>query len=180
VLGAHASYDLIEKAKAAGAVGIVAGGLSDADLKRILKYDLGVAITGSEEIGLTVIVTEGFGALTIARKTFELLKSLEGRKVSINGATQIRAGVMRPEILVPLEENRGKEFTADKFQSGLEVGSLIRIIRQPGFGRLGTVSGLPPELVALESEAKVRVLKVKFDDGKEAVVPRANVEMIES
>ena len=50
----------------------------------------------------------------------------------------------------------------------------------PHFGALGTVSELPPELQVLESEAKVRVLKVRFDSGEEVMLPRANVEMIET
>jgi hypothetical protein len=50
----------------------------------------------------------------------------------------------------------------------------------PYFGQLGTVAALPPELQILETEAKVRVLKVRFDSGEEALLPRANVEMIES
>ena len=39
---------------------------------------------------------------------------------------------------------------------------------------------LPPELVALETEAKVRVLEVDFGNGSRAMLPRANVEMIET
>jgi hypothetical protein len=178
VLGAHASHDTILKARDQGAVGVIAGGISDADLKRILGYDLGVAITGSEDIGITVVVTEGFGELAIAQKTFQLLGELDGKKVSINGATQIRAGVMRPEILVPLPENRGKAEGADVFSGGLQAGMIIRLIREPHFGELGTVTDLPAELHVLESGAKVRVLKVKLENGEEDTVPRANVEMI--
>ena len=45
-------------------------------------------------------------------------------------------------------------------------------------GRIGRVSSLPTELQVVES-ARVRVLEVEFEDGEKAVVPRANVEMIE-
>ena len=38
----------------------------------------------------------------MAEQTFALLKAREGMKTSINGATQIRAGVVRPEILIPI------------------------------------------------------------------------------
>jgi len=41
------------------------------------------------------------------------------------------------------------------------------------------VTGLPPELRTLETEASVRVLTVRFDGGAEVTMPRANVEMIE-
>ncbi len=44
---------------------------------------------------------------------------------------------------------------------------------------IGTVTGLPSELTVLESESKARVLEVEFEDGRKAIVPRANVEMIE-
>lgn len=177
VVGAQATYELIMKAREKGAVGIVAGGISDADLRRILGYDLGVAITGSEDLGITVIVTEGFGRLGIAKRTFDLFKQMEGRKASINGATQIRAGVLRPEIIVPHTDRSFER--GDVMARGLEPGMVIRVIRSPYFGRLGKVTELPPELAPLETEAKVRVLKVKLDDGSEVTVPRANVEMIE-
>jgi hypothetical protein len=179
VVGTQATHALIREARKQGAAAIVAGGIADEDLRKLLGYDLGVAITGHEDLGLTVITTEGFGALTIAHKTFELLSRLNGKKASVNGATQIRAGVLRPEIIVPLEESRGKEDAPNLFQGGLDLGMIIRVIREPYFGRLGKVTELPSELLPLETEAKVRVLKVKFDDGDEVLVPRANVEMIE-
>jgi len=53
------------------------------------------------------------------------------------------------------------------------------VIREPHFGRIGEVVDLPAELMALESEAHVRVLVVEFaDDRARAMVPRANVELI--
>jgi hypothetical protein len=85
---------------------------------------------------------------------------------------------MRPEIIIP---ETGAGFTAPghDHSTGLEIGSLLRVIRQPYFGRIGKVVDLPPELKALESEAKVRVLTVEFaDDSSQAIVPRANVELI--
>ena len=97
---------------------------------------------------------------------------------SVSGATQIRAGVMRPEILIPRAPSAGAT-GEEPHATGLEVGSLLRVIRQPHFGRIGNVVELPPELRPLESEAKVRVLVVEFaDDHTRAVVPRANVELI--
>ncbi|MDI6894362.1 MAG: hypothetical protein QME70_07100 [Bacillota bacterium] len=92
----------LRRAVEVGARGVVAGGIIDRDLIGFLGHDIGVAITGHEDIPITVIVTEGFGQMTMAHRTFELLQSLGGRMASINGATQIRAGVMRPEIVVPV------------------------------------------------------------------------------
>jgi hypothetical protein len=116
--------------------------------------------------------------MNMAHGTFDLLVSREGMVASINGATQIRAGVIRPEVVIPVgAEIRSK--SPDRELGALDIGSPIRVIRAPYFGRLGRVTSLPPELQLLETEAKVRILEVEFGDGLRAVVPRANVELIE-
>lgn len=169
----------IRRAIAVKATGILAGGLHDKDLKDFLGYDLGVAITGNEDKGITLIVTEGFGKIRMADATFNLLKRCEGMECSINGATQIRAGVIRPEVVIP---RRDRTPTAEEQAQGtgnMVVGSPVRVIREPYFGRLGRVVALPPELRRIETETMVRVLEVEFEDGTRAIVPRANVELIE-
>ena len=180
--GSHVTTQVLRHAIQQGAKAVVVGGFDDHDLREFLGYDLGVAITGSEEKGITLIVTEGFGEIPMAERTFELLRSCEGRKVSVTGATQIRAGVLRPEIIAPrlLDFAGASERPSGAEPQGLAVGSLIRVIRQPYFGKLGRVIALPPELVALETEAKVRILEVDFGNGARTILPRANVEMIES
>ncbi len=169
----------IRKGLEVGVAALVAGGIDDQDLKEFLGYDLGVAITGSEQVGLTLIITEGFGEIAMALRSFNLLKANEGKEASVNGATQIRAGVMRPEIVVPIPEAivEGKGITLDP--GYLEIGTPVRIIRDPYFGLIGTVSRLPSEPTVLASGSKARVLEVNLDGGKAVVVPRANVELIE-
>jgi hypothetical protein len=177
--GSHVQWDGLQKAIDVGASGIVVGGFDDPDLKRLLGKDLGVAITGHEDLATALILTEGFGEIAMAHGTFDLLKSREGLKASVNGATQIRAGVIRPEIVVPLEGDAASLVEGAHATTGLEIDSLIRVIREPYFGSLGKVIDLPNELQKMESESMVRVLKVQFEDGSEALLPRANVEMIE-
>jgi len=178
--GSRVDRATIDKARELGIRAIVVGGLDDQDLRAILGYDLGVAITGHEQLGVTVVVTEGFGTMSMATRTFDLLRRFEGKKVSVNGATQIRAGVMRPEIVIPLTSASLSERAAEEEPKGLGLGSPIRVIRMPHFGRLGEVIALPHELQPLETEAKVRVLRVRFQEGEEATLPRANVEAIET
>jgi len=98
---------------------------------------------------------------------------------SINGATQIRAGVIRPEIIIPLDDDiKIKEEKAELF--GMDKGTEVRVIRAPYFGMLGEVTELPHELQRLESGSLARVAKVKlYETKKEVLLPRANLEMIE-
>ena len=176
--GSLLTIEAIDKAKRLGAKAIVAGGFSSQDLRRLLGYDLGVAITGGETIGITLILTEGFGQIAMAHRTFDLLAKNEGKKASCSGATQIRAGVIRPEIIIAQEDVTAPT-EIEHEPRGLEIGSIVRVIREPYFGKLGRVTSLPAELAVLETEAKVRVLEVEFDDGSRVLLPRANVEMIE-
>ncbi|MFA4028915.1 MAG: hypothetical protein GDYSWBUE_001380 [Candidatus Fervidibacterota bacterium] len=180
VCGAVARYEFLMAAQEVGAVGVVTGGILDSDLARLLGYEIGVAITGQEEVGFTLIVTEGFGVMPMARRTFELLCSLSGMEASISGVTQIRAGVIRPEIIVPMRSNETTPPKPSKVAMGiLEVGSRVRIIREPFFGKLATVVELPPEPRLIETGSRVRVLKARLDDGTIVTIPRANVELIE-
>ncbi len=180
VVGAYVQHDVIEKAKKVGVKGIIAGGFDDEDLKKLLGYDLGVAITGSEDIGVTIVLTEGFGQIPMAQKTFGLLKSRSGAKTSLNGATQIRAGVVRPEIIIPFTGKAAGESLDKPVDRGMEVGDPVRVIRVPYFGKIGKIKSLPFSPQTIETEAHVRVLEVEFPDGATAVVPRTNVEMIEA
>jgi hypothetical protein len=178
--GSLAVADTFKRVKEVGAKGIVVGGFHDKDLKALLGKDLGVAITGTEQLGFTLVVTEGFGKITMAKKTFDLLSSKAGKKASMSGATQIRAGVIRPEVIIAETELQDQKDTKENWERGaLKIGDPVRIIREPHFGTLGNVSGLPNELQAVETESKVRVLEVEFPGGKKAVIPRANVEIIE-
>lgn len=177
--GRHASLDTIKKAIKVGVNAIVVGGIHDKDLRQLLGYDIGVAVTGTEQIGLTLIVTEGFGQIPMASYTFKLLKSREGEKASVSGATQIRAGVMRPEIIVAGAPKNMDVKRKDEMRSWMEIGDKVRIIREPFFGKIGKVTQLPPEPTEIDTESKVRILEVELDDGSRVRVPRANVEIFE-
>lgn len=178
--GARMTGKAVRKAIDIGVSAVISGGMDDQDLKEILGYDLGVAITGSERIGITLIITEGFGEIAMAERTFKLLSSREGDEAAVNGATQIRAGVMRPEIVIPLSEQEKQAEAEPVHGSGmLEIGTPVRVIRDPYFGSIGSVAALPSELFKLGSESKARVLEVEFEGGKKVTVPRANVELIE-
>lgn len=177
--GRHAGMATIKKAIEKGVNAIVAGGIDDRDLRELLGYDIGVAVTGTERIGITLIITEGFGTIPMAKYTFELLASRNGEKASVSGATQIRAGVLRPEIIIPGMPKHISTVKREQGRGWIEPGDPIRIIREPYFGIIGTVKSLPPELTVIGSESKARVLEVQLESGEVIVVPRANIEVLE-
>jgi len=176
--GSLVTLDAINKSVEVGVSCIVVGGIRHEDLTSFTKEEVGVAITGQEELGVVLIITEGFGKMTMSQATFDLLKSFEGYDAAVNGETQIRAGVLRPEIIIP-HDNVAEAGSGEELSSGMVSGTPVRIIRQPYFGAIGEVVRLPVELHQVESESRVRVLDVKLSDDTIVTVPRANVEIIE-
>jgi hypothetical protein len=175
--GSFLNFEAFEKAKKIGITGIVVGGFNYNSLSKILGYNLGVAITGSEELGISLMITEGFGEISMADRTFEIFKQFNGRMAVINGSTQIRAGVIRPEVIIPHEDDEKIELLTEN-DLIISEGSMVRVIRDPYFGKVGSVIELPAQLNKLESETEVRIAKVKFTDEQIEIIPRANLEMI--
>ena len=178
--GSFVSLEAYKKAISVGAAAVVAGGFNYNDLQDVLGYVLGVAITGSEDLGTSLILTEGYGRIPMGNRSFELLQQHNGKFTSVNGSTQIRAGVIRPEIVIPLtvEDAKGSKSEKDT-ASGISAGSMVRVIRAPYFGDIGTVVSLPSKLQQMESETMVRVAEVEIG-GETLVIPRANLEMVET
>lgn len=176
--GSVVTADALRKIGESGGVGVIVGGIVNEELSDFLGYDIGVAITGQEDISLTLVVTEGFGQMTMAQRTFKLMSELEGQAASFSGATQIRAGAVRPEIIVPATTDIA-EAVEEVVSQQLVAGTNIRIIRVPYFGRLASVTALPSELREIDTGSKVRMLEAKLaDTGEVVTVPRANVEII--
>ena len=111
--GSFISLSAYKKAIQMKVAGVVVGGFNYFDLEEILGYTLGVAITGSEDLVTSLIVTEGYGKIRMGERTFELLNFHSGKFASVNGATQIRAGVIRPEIVISLSKEDLKGDTVD-------------------------------------------------------------------
>ncbi len=173
--GTKPSIEFIREAENRGVLGLVVGAIDDHALAEYLGFDLGVAITGDEKVKMTIIITEGFGKLAISDRVLTVLKPLEGKLASINGATQVRAGAVRPEIVICNSDSAEREH--NEVYPSLALGSRIRIIRVPYFGAFGTVTALPSELTKIATGAETRVLKATLENGEEVTVPRANVEL---
>lgn len=176
------TIEALRKARKIGVKGIIVGGIDRIDLDKLLGYELGVAITGYENLGFTLIITEGFGKVRMLYETLSLLKRSNGRFACISGATQVRSGVVRPEIIIPKTEfsldqlkktSQKRKFIIKK----LKLGTTIRVIQEPYF-ELGKVVSLPIELYKLKTETWARVLDVELHDGRTIKIPRTNVEIL--
>jgi hypothetical protein len=196
--GQSPTIDALKIAASRGAVGFVTASIDDKTLAEYVGYDIGIALTGDERVPMTVIITEGFGSLAMNERIVSMLRQAEGARASINGATQVRAGAQRPEIITRVTDlgpadrdvaghvdsgmglSRAESHSCAMSEQGigLQVGSRVRVIRVPYFGLQGCVTALPKELVEIETGALARVARVMLEsEQREVVVPRANIEL---
>ncbi len=177
IAGSLVTEAAIRRAKELGATGIVSGGLRNIDLVHLLGKELSLGITGLETAGITLIAMDGMGRVPLRAEVLALLRSMEGQLCSINGMTQIRAGVIRPEIVIS-EQQASRTISVDQAGSKpLQLGSMIRIIREPYFGQTATIEQIPPQPMTFESGVTTDVYLVRLQ-GELVPVARANVESV--
>lgn len=186
--GGLVTLEALQKMRALGVRGVVTGGLNNIDLVQILGREVAVGITGQEQTDFTAIVMEGFGKMPMGVAAWDLLASRAGRVASIDGTTQIRAGVIRPQILISdgssgLDSVAGDPLGTAVVESlpratNLAVGDRVKCVRQPYPGLWGVVAALPAEPEKVECEAVMEVARVKLDDGRLVTVAEANLEVV--
>lgn len=90
----------LPKMKKIGIKGIIAASIDNQDLVEFIGKEIGVALTGNENIPFPIIITEGFGEFSMNSYYQNIFKENNGKAVYLNGHTQIRAGVTRPKIIL--------------------------------------------------------------------------------
>ena len=100
--GSVVTVDALRAAAKNGVSALIVGGVDQKDLTEFLGYEIGVGVTGGEGFGFTLIITEGFGVNPMNEARFSLLEKHKGRLACVDGTTQIRSRIQRPEVVVPL------------------------------------------------------------------------------
>src|SRR5687767_8879169 len=91
-----------------------------------------------------LIITEGFGAVPMALRTFETLASQDGQEVAVDATTVLRGGLSRPEIIIPLPRTTAVRFLDDTGPK-LAVGTTVRILSPAYLGQTAEIVSLPNE-----------------------------------
>lgn len=188
VAGSLVTLEAIQKARSLGARGIISGGMNNIDLVQVLGREINVGLTGQEQTDFTLIVMEAFGKMSMNDRAWDLLSSRAGRVASVDGTTQIRAGVIRPQVLLSegaedLEAVAGDPVGMAREENlprttNLVTGDVVRCVRQPYPGLKGVVEEIPSQPEKVECEALMEVARVRLDDGRLITVPEANLEVL--
>ena len=100
VISSKITIKTLKQASQQKLAGIIAASIDNSDLVDFIGKEIGVALTGNEDIPFPLIITEGFGNFTLNDKYLKFFQENNGKTAFINGHTQIRAGVTRPKIIV--------------------------------------------------------------------------------
>jgi hypothetical protein len=166
---------MLRRAREVGAAAVVAAGVRGADLRELAGREINLAATGDEDLGFVLVITEGFGDLCMGRRAWEILDALHGRRVSVSGATQVRAGVIRPELIAGALDADG---AAAGSAAAEAVGTPVRVVRGRHFGALGVIRAAPAEPGVLSTGVRAAVFEVELESGERIVLPRSNVEAL--
>lgn len=117
------------------------------------------------QINITSVVIENFGVRYLDDEYNDLLERCIDRNIVINGTTILRVGVVRPQILIPMEK--------DEFGIGRSKSKKFKVIWGDYYGKKGKIINNSLGKTACGIETWLST--VLCDDGKEITVPMNNV-----
>lgn len=171
----------LTEAMAIEASGFIAGGINVADFKSMNGGKLAILKQWSD-IGISVLITEGFGMAPIGDDIFAILKAHESRFVVIDGNNKrLILPTNKPESMIDTRRIKLPE-TFCKMQSGdvsdidLSIGKKVRILSPAFLGMQGMVESIDRSQTRLPSGVDTYLVTVS---GKRKIrVPYHNLEII--
>lgn len=179
--GAIVFTDALQKAVHTHIAGIVSGGINLSDLKAMRGGSLNFTKEIFSDVGLSVMVTEGFGAISIGDDIFEILKTHTGRFVILNGNLAklvlptgdsnsiIKIRSYQPMIPRPHPQNH---------TTLLQKGQTVRVNSSFEMGAVGVLDSIDRSPTKLPSSAIVTLSTIITKSGK-IRVPANNLEVLD-
>ena len=131
------------------------------------------------DIPFPIVVLQGFGAEMLSQ-TWNDISALSGKRAVLDASTQLRAGVVRPELLVALvDEMPDEEMQDPEVRLQLQVGDHVVLVREPHFGRSATISAIEHRLQVTAAGTRAALATVALDIGGECMVPLTNCQLLQ-
>jgi len=142
----------------------------------------GIHASLMEEVGaglpFPLVITEGLGEMPMASVVFDLLQSAEGQEAFISGQVDQQGARVRPEVIV-FSPIRAEPFPAECGGWPLRPGDLVRIVRAPHLGAIGTVKAILDTPRPVNSGLVMKGADVALPGSESVFVPLANLERIQ-
>ncbi len=161
--GALLEKSALEKAVTLGVEGVITGGMNFRD------FDV---LGGGQDIGTSIIITEGFGSAPMGDDIWNYLNKNQGRLGFILGNEN--------QIAIPdISGNaQAKEQLNDTNWRELKINDKVRYLRKESSDLSGVVKELPGNQI-LNSGILTEVAIVSLISGQDMILPASNLEIIE-
>lgn len=164
--GSRASAETLTRARAIGAAGIVLGGVLEKELSDFETAQARRRTLGAASGDFAVVTVMGYGKIGLDAALYAWFRAHDGHTASLFGA-EARLYVYEAS---PPPQRRPLAVTGDPV-----IG-----LRRPFAGSSGRVVRVLEGLRATEVGSATQSAIVRFADGRSAVIPLANLEVIES
>lgn len=180
--GALIYKDALKKAVFSGVQAVITGGLNITDFKAIVG-SLDPIARSEEDVGFSVLATEGFGPLPFGEDVYSSLKQFDGKFVFANGnskrlilpsSSQDSLLLVRKTV-IPIE--KGPTFLPEVVLSDLQKGQNVRVIWPPLMGQQGVIESIDKSPTLLESGISTYLVTIVTPHQK-AKVPFPNLEIV--
>jgi len=171
----------------AGVRGIITGGLNAKDYRAMAGGRLIFPKKLDNDIGISIVVCEGFGSIPIGDDIFEILSEYEGRFVYVDGnkaqillpsfeGSSINA-VKNTQLTDMAEENLASDLESKNEILELKVGLKVRVVGSSFSGEQGKIVAINASETLLPSGLRAFLVTVEGSRRK-IQVPVANCEVI--
>lgn len=131
---------LLQRAATSGVYGIIAPSMSARELEAFARIDLSAMMDGQAQepsrLALTIMLTEGFGAIPMSAATYATLTRHPGAVALLTGTTDPHRNI-RPEALISAPE--GSALMSLPAESALVKGAQVQAVAGPARGQRGEI-----------------------------------------
>jgi hypothetical protein len=167
------SLEALKKANKSCVRGVITNTMPFLDVKEFAGVDFVPGITGNESINTALILIKGFINQSIEKESIEFVSKYDGKWVVIRGTTHIRAGAIRPELLLCDRSEEIVEF--ENIDDEIEEGKMVEVKRSGLLhGKKGKLIKIHSKPHQLSSLINVLVATVEIN-GEEHIVPLTNL-----
>jgi len=177
--------DALSAAISCGINGVITGGINAKDYKSMAGGKLIFPKKLENDIGLSIVVCEGFGSIPIGWDIYELLSQYNNRFISIDGNRGIidlpsfeQSSMTRVSHtkLPPIQEDINTENVSKVLE--LKVGLICRVVGNSYPGEQGKITAIDSSLTLLPSGISCALATIETKRRK-IKVPIVNLEVID-
>jgi len=184
VIPGPVSFALLRQAAASGVVGIVASSVELRDLEGFLGLDIfdllnciDVDKAQSRLPSMTLLFTEGCGALPMPDATIKLLSRYQGSIALISGVTSLRYA-LRPELVIsPPDEEARLNWHPQPLDDDLRPGFPVRVCCGTHVGVTGVIEHYFVHQQTFLSGVQGQAVRLRLADGTSLIVPIMNCDV---